>query len=101
MSEINDYDAKVESLTRKFSSFRLDKVEIEALAERIRLLQNQMATINGQLAALDPATKVEEYQEVTVRVDDVRDVSLDMFKTLPEFNGDRVKYSAWRNSAML
>lgn len=100
MSQSEDLDAIIESLSEEFTKFKLREATMEALAEQIRLLQEQMATMNHQLQALDQTASIEEYQEVRVRVQDVKDISLDIFKTLPEFGGDRNKYAACRNSAM-
>lgn len=72
---------------------------MEELVNQIKILQDQISVMKNQLTALDQTTKIEEYREITVNVNDVKDISLDMFKTLLEFNGDRNKYSSWRNSA--
>lgn len=100
MSQSENVDSSVDLLSQKLSNLGLKNGAMEALTDQIKILQDQIAAINVQLTALDQSIKVEEYKEVKVTVTDVKDVSLDMFKTLPEFNGDRNKYSAWRNSAM-
>lgn len=81
----------------KAAAFRV--ATMDEAVNQIKLLQDQIAEINNRLLALDTSTKIEEYPEVRVTNVNVRDISLDMFKTLPEFNGDRNKYSAWRNAA--
>lgn len=72
------------------------------------LLQNQMTTlqtqqeeinqqyriITNQQASLFPF--VEEYQETTVITHNANEISLELFKTLPEFNGNRLNYPTWR-----
>lgn len=92
----------IELIVEKLSELNLHEttLEMEAVVEQMRILQEQIVTMREQLSLLDNTPKIEEYQEVKVNVHDVKDVSLDMFKTLPEFNGDRDKYPAWRNSAM-
>lgn len=65
-----DYEAKITELEKKF----------EELTKQ-----------------LNQAPKIEEHQDVNVTVTEPKDVSLDVFKTLPEFNGDRVKYATWRS----
>lgn len=95
--------SSIERLTDKLANFGLSEtrnVVMEELTNQIKLLQDQLAVMKTQLAVLDQTTKVETFEEVRVNVADVKDISLDMFKTLPEFSGERNKYSAWRNSAM-
>lgn len=99
MSNQEEFDT-FEEIIEKFSKINLREDTMEAIAEQIKIIQDQMAAMNTQLAALDPTTKVEEFKEVQVRINDAKDISLDMYKTLPEFNGDRNKYIAWKNSAM-
>lgn len=98
----------IDTLSEKLSKIKLTKESKsnktkmntdQAFAEQIKLLQNQISSINIQLSKLDHTVKVEEYQEIKVQVSDVKDISLDMFKTLPEFKGERNSYTAWRNSA--
>lgn len=43
--------------------------------------------------------KIEEYNDVNVAVNRPEDVSLQIFKTLPEFDGNRDKYATWRTMA--
>lgn len=75
-------------------------MDVNELANQIRALQEQIVAINAQVEQQNRAPAVEEYREVQVNVPDVKDISLDMFKTLPEFSGHRDRYTAWRNSAM-
>lgn len=42
--------------------------------------------------------KVEEYKDVTVTITQAEEVSLQIYKTLPEFNEDRDKNLTWRSS---
>lgn len=88
----------IDSLIQLFSSIEIN-TDMEALVEQVKKLQENIETINGQIANLDKTPKVEEYKEVAVNAVDANNVSLEMFKSLPEFNGDRNKYMAWRNSA--
>lgn len=100
MLKQNSTNNSIEFLTKAFSKLKGPKMAaIEALVEQITHLQTQIVTINEQLAATVRQPTVVEYQEVQVAVCDVREISLDMFKTLPEFNGDRNKYVAWRTAA--
>lgn len=41
--------------------------------------------------------KIEEYKDVNVTVTEAKDVSLHIFKTLPEFSGVRDQYATWRS----
>lgn len=40
---------------------------------------------------------MEEYKEVSVNVTRAEDVSLTLYKTSPEFSGEREKYATWRS----
>lgn len=100
--EGKEYNESIKLVVEKLSefSFRDTKMEMEMIVDQMRALEQQIAGMQEQLVLLDHSPKVEEYQEVRVNVRDVKEISLDMFKTLPEFSGERDKYPAWRNSAM-
>lgn len=70
-----------------------------ALAQAILILQSQLGELQTKFAETTCANQVEEFTEVRINVNDVDKISLDMFKTLPTFDGDRTTYVAWRNSA--
>lgn len=89
----------IDLIADKLSQFSL-RDTMEAISEQVRNLQQQVVALQEQLLVIDHAPRVEEYQEVNVNIRDVQDISLDMFKTLPEFSGDRDKYPAWRSSAI-
>lgn len=64
----------------------------------ITQLQNQINALNErqqQLLTAQPAP-VEEYRDLTFHIQRAEDVSLNLFKTLPEFSGDRTAYATWR-----
>lgn len=69
------------------------------IANLIANLQAQLNTVSGRVDELDPRPRVFQFDEVQVPIGDPNLVSLDMFKTLHEFSGDRNKYAAWRNAA--
>lgn len=94
--------SSIELLAEEIEKVNLNDntAKMEALVEQIKLLQQQMVSVQEQVTTLDQTTKVEEYKEVQVVVGDLKDISLEMFKSLPEFNGDRTRYTSWRNSAM-
>lgn len=50
--------------------------------------------------ATHQAKEIEEYKDVQIAVSVPKDVSLDIYKTLPEFNGEREKYAIWRSTAI-
>lgn len=62
------------------------QAQINLLNER----QQQQMTINQP---------VEEHQSLTFNIQRAEDVSLHLFKTLPEFSGDRTTYATWRSIA--
>lgn len=68
------------------------KAQLAALTDKI----SQLETIQVAQAT---NVVVEEYKDVTVTVSTPKDVSLDIYKTLPEFNGEREKYATWRSTA--
>lgn len=88
----------VDSLIKKFSKIKLNNMDV--LTEQVKKLQEQLETVKLHVEDLDRTPKVEEYKEISVNLTSVNDISLEMFKSLPEFNGERSKYSAWRNSAL-
>lgn len=89
-----------ESLTAPETIPLINLTEMEQIVNEIKLLHAQVASMQNQIVALDRTPRVQQYTEVSVNVTDVKEISLDMFKTLPEFNGDRNRYSAWRGSAI-
>lgn len=70
-----------------------------ALGQAILILQSQLGELQTRFAEMTCSNQVEEFTEVRANVENVDKISLDMFKTLPTFDGDRTKYVAWRNSA--
>lgn len=94
--------SSIELLVEEIGKVNLNDntAKMETVVEQIKMMQAQIASMQEQVTALDQTTKVEEYKEVQVVLGDLKDVSLEMFKSLPEFNGDRTRYTSWRNSAM-
>lgn len=66
-------------------------------------LQEQLNTLMQNVQQLSirmnqqRENKIEEYQDVNVPVNQPNDVSLNIFKSLPEFNGERNGYATWRS----
>lgn len=92
----------LEIIVKQLSRVNMNDTTMEVIAQQVRELQGQIATLTQQITALDNPTRVEEFQEIQVNISDsdVSQIWLEMFKSLSEFSGDRNKYSAWRNSAM-
>lgn len=69
------------------------------LNEIITHLQAQINILNErsiqQQQAANPT--VEEHRALTFNIQRPEDVSLNLYKTLPEFSGDRMNYATWRN----
>lgn len=101
MQNCNHENNLIDNLTTSFSRVNINTCEnMEAVAEQIAALQAQIQALTLQVNANNNnANAVEEYAEIQPLVVNIQNVSLDMFKTLPEFNGDRNKYCAWRTSA--
>lgn len=68
------------------------------LNEVITHLQNQINILNErsiqQQQAANPT--VQQHQALTFNIQRPEDVSLNLYKTLPEFSGDRMNYATWR-----
>lgn len=85
-------------------SLRLNEMAAALTAQGVEIAQTTevaRSTLAAQEALVASQTPIEvvEYQDVSVNVSVPRDVALDIYKTLPEFNGERKKYSSWRRSA--
>lgn len=66
------------------------------LSEIINSMQMQInALTQQQIQAIQPLP-VEEHTDMTFNITRAEDVSLQLFKTLPEFSGDRNSYATWR-----
>lgn len=75
------------------------QTQVAALIVRVNTLSTQLTDAQAQIqtqAQAQAQPTIEEYKDVTVTVSVPNDVALDIFKTLPEFNGDREKYATWR-----
>lgn len=68
---------------------------IANLQNQINVLNEQLHQQQEQLRANQPAP-VEEYRDLTFNIQRAEDVSLNLFKTLLEFSGDRTAYATWR-----
>lgn len=73
------------------------QTQLAALVLRVNTLTNQLSEAQAQVQAQVQAPTVEEYKDVIVTVAVPNDVALDIFKTLPEFKGERDKYATWRS----
>lgn len=74
----------------------------QAQANQAQLNQNFTAQFAAQAVrdedqAPAPPNDVEVYNDVTLTLNAANDISLDVFKTLPEFNGERKRYATWRS----
>lgn len=67
-----------------------------SVEEQIRKLNEAVQQITNKFN-LNERSRLETYEDVTVVPELSTDVSLNIFKTLPEFNGDRDKYATWRS----
>lgn len=63
-------------------------------------LQTQIDSLNRQHQVLQLQTTqplpVDEHRDLTFTINRAEDVSLHLFKTLPEFSGNRTSYATWR-----
>lgn len=67
----------------------------EQLENKITELENKVAELAIELKKKNEP-KIEEYKDVNVTITEANDVSLHIFKTLPEFTGERNQYATWR-----
>lgn len=67
------------------------------LETQVADLVTQVQQLSAQLNERQPP-KIEPYKDVTVTITQPNEVSLHIFKTLPEFNGERDKYPTWRST---
>lgn len=74
----------------------LEYTMTDQLQQQIAELSQKVNELTVQLNQQKP--KVEEYKDVTVTVTQAENVSLQIYKSLPEFNGTREKYATWRTS---
>lgn len=64
---------------------------------KLAALQKQVDDLTIELKKKNE-TRIEEHQDVTVTVTTANEVSLQIFKTLPEFSGVRDQYATWRTT---
>lgn len=67
----------------------------EQLKNKVTELENKVAELAIELKKKNEP-KIEEYKDVNVTIIEAKDVSLHIFKTLPEFTGERNQYATWR-----
>lgn len=88
-------DLVTEAQTNRGLSTRVDG--LIAQFETNQGLSTKVDELAARVGANSVPT-VETYRDVSVTVSVPKDVSLDIFKTLPEFDGDRSKYATWRST---
>lgn len=64
-----------------------------------RDFQARIDDLTNRLGRIETTTRVEEFQAVTIQPGITCDESLDLVKTMPEFNGDQTRYVSWRQAA--
>lgn len=69
------------------------KAILDGIQSQITILKNEQDLIHEQMTPIP----VEEYTDLQITVNDPKDVSLHLFKTLPDFSGDRKAYPTWRS----
>lgn len=95
----NQFELTPPRLHTEFTPQLHNQQEMEAL----QALQTQLAALAvtvENLVKKNEEPKIEEHKDLTVTVSVPKDVSLEIYKTLPEFNGEREKYSTWRSTAI-
>lgn len=85
---------------RKIQSINLSDLN-EAIIEvkmeqRLDALTTQMQELTAKFNSIQNPVKFEEYQDVNVTITSPDNVSLHIYRTLPEFNGQREQYATWR-----
>lgn len=72
------------------------KTILASLQDQITQLENNHQTLTQQITP----TTTEEYTDLKFNVTKADDVSLHLFRTLPEFTGERKNYATWRSMVM-
>lgn len=87
----------VENLATQISNVVIDAAEMDEIANQIAALHTQIAILS---ARVPDVPQVVTYEATKVEISDVKEISLEMFKALPTFDGDRDLYSSWRETAV-
>lgn len=64
-----------------------------------RDFQTTIDELTARLTLIERPVQVEEYREIAIDPTVRCDESLDVVKSLPEFNGDHSRYVSWRQAA--
>lgn len=67
------------------------------MEQQVAELSTKIQELTLQLNSLQTPLTVEEYTDVNITVSSADNVSLHIFKSLPEFNGQREQYTTWRS----
>ena len=62
--------------------------------------QSTINNLTQRLQLLELPAEVQEYKEIEILENVVCNESLDVVKSVPEFNGDSARYISWRQSAV-
>lgn len=68
------------------------------MEDQLRVLMEQFNELKLQVQQQQQQPVVTEHKDITVTVPNSTDISLEIFKSLPEFNGERDKYATWRST---
>lgn len=69
----------------------------QEIATQIATLTAQFQQLTTQLNSIQHPINIEKYEDVNVTVTSVDNVSLHIYRTLPEFKGERDQYATWRS----
>lgn len=72
--------------------------KMTSMEDQLKALIEQVNELKLQVREQRHPT-VTEYTDFVINVNNSTDISLDIFKTLPEFSGNREKYATWRSTA--
>lgn len=98
LKEKNDFQEKKPESESEFDLSDLEReITMATFEEQFNNLKCMVENLTLRLNQSEPQIVVHKDLEVTVT--NAKDVSLDIFKTLPEFDGDRKKYATWRSTA--
>lgn len=76
-----------------------DDIMVTELKQLYDDLKKNVEELTTRLAEQQP--KIEQYEDIKVNVIQPNDVSLKIFETLPDFNGERDKYATWRSTTKI
>lgn len=97
MSNENLVDENLEIISKVQQLNECLQCENSQLNCEIQQLNEKMQMLTTRLDSFVTPSPVKKHIDLTINVTSPEDVSLTIFKSLPEFSGEREKYATWRS----